>query len=187
MGVCFGKVHKRETSLSSVYPKYCCNGKYKRNSFDRFGDDFCELILSYLDNDDKTRLQYVNSQWRRCIFGRVYEFKYPLELLNLKYICEKKRLEISTDVLKKCRFIKKLKVTINCDGNILKLITENCKFLEHLEVKFKFNEFVYFNNDVLREFSIKCGKNLKFLKIGLQSIVLFTKLLLQNFLTVFIF
>ncbi len=66
--------------MSSDYPEYCQNGKYERKSFDRFGDDFCELILSYLEINDKIRLQFVNSQWRRCIFNKVYEFDYPLEL-----------------------------------------------------------------------------------------------------------
>jgi hypothetical protein len=79
MDPCFGKVDKNSL-LSSSYPQYCQNGTYERKSFDRFGDDFCELILSYLEIDDKTRLQFVNNQWRRCIFNRVYEFDYPLEL-----------------------------------------------------------------------------------------------------------
>jgi hypothetical protein len=74
----FGKVVK-SSSLSSGYPEYCQNGTYERKSFDRFGDDFCELILSYLEIIDKIRLQYVNSQWRRCIFNKVHEFDYPLE------------------------------------------------------------------------------------------------------------
>jgi hypothetical protein len=78
MGQCFGKV--KSSLLSSGYPKYCQNDTYKRKSFDRFGDDFCELILSYLEMKDKIRLQFVNNQWRRCIFNRVYEFVYPLQL-----------------------------------------------------------------------------------------------------------
>jgi hypothetical protein len=72
MDPCFGKVDNN--------PEYCQNGKYERKSFDRFGDDFCELILSYLEIDDKIRLQFVNNQWRRCIFNRVYQLDYPLEL-----------------------------------------------------------------------------------------------------------
>ncbi len=79
MDPCFGKVDKNSL-LSSGYPQYYQNDTYERKSFDRFGDDFCELILSYLKIDDKIRLQFVNNQWRRCIFNRVHEFDYPLEL-----------------------------------------------------------------------------------------------------------
>jgi hypothetical protein len=61
MDPCFGKVDKNSL-LSSVYSEYCQNGTYERKSFDRFGDDFCELILRYLQIDDKIRLQFVNSQ-----------------------------------------------------------------------------------------------------------------------------
>ncbi len=82
MDPCFGKVDN-SSSLSSDYPAYCQSGEYERKSFHRFGDDFCELILSYLEINDKIRLQFVNSQWRRCIFNRVYEFDYPLEWNDL--------------------------------------------------------------------------------------------------------
>jgi hypothetical protein len=79
MDPCFGEVDEN-FSRSCGYPEYCQNGRHERKSFDRFSDDFCELILSYLEIDDKIRLQFVNSQWRRCIFNRVYQFDYPLEL-----------------------------------------------------------------------------------------------------------
>jgi hypothetical protein len=77
------KIFKMDPSFGEFYEKSsmnCGNPKYERESFDRFCDDFCELILSYLEMDDKIRLQFVNSQWRRCIFNRVYQFDYPLEL-----------------------------------------------------------------------------------------------------------
>src|SRR5258708_35024270 len=48
---------------------------YSRDSFDRFGDDLCEVLLSELSNHSdgglKDRLQYsrVCKQWRRVIFN----------------------------------------------------------------------------------------------------------------------
>ncbi len=35
---------------------------YSRNSFDRFGDDFRELLLSYLSLKDKLVFRYVSKQ-----------------------------------------------------------------------------------------------------------------------------
>ena len=38
------------------------NNSNTRDSFDRFGDDLCELILSYLPISDCFRLQCVNNE-----------------------------------------------------------------------------------------------------------------------------
>ena len=35
---------------------------YRKNSFDRFGDDLTELIVSYLWFEDKVRLECVSKQ-----------------------------------------------------------------------------------------------------------------------------
>ncbi len=40
---------------------------YKYDSFDRFGDDLCELLLSFLSFDCKTR---VSKQWKRLVFNK---------------------------------------------------------------------------------------------------------------------
>ena len=51
---------------------------YANNSFDRFGDDLTELIVSYLWFEDKVRLECVSKQWRRLIYNKqfVIEFSY---------------------------------------------------------------------------------------------------------------
>ena len=43
---------------------------YRKDSFDRFGDDLTELILSFLWFEDKIRLECVSKQWKRCVFQR---------------------------------------------------------------------------------------------------------------------
>src|ERR1700761_281943 len=44
------------------------NGRHFRaESFDRFGDDLTEELLSYLSVEDKIRLQSVAKQWNRCL------------------------------------------------------------------------------------------------------------------------
>ena len=46
---------------------------YSRDSFDRFGDDLSELILSYLSLKDKFRYECVAKQWRRLVFTKKTE------------------------------------------------------------------------------------------------------------------
>ncbi|CAG2168190.1 unnamed protein product, partial [Oppiella nova] len=41
--------------------------EYLKNSFDRFGDDLCEVLLSYLPFEASIRLECVSKQWRRSI------------------------------------------------------------------------------------------------------------------------
>ena len=44
--------------------------EYSRDSFDRFGDDLCELILSYFPLSDCLRLQCVSKQFNAKIFNK---------------------------------------------------------------------------------------------------------------------
>ncbi len=67
-------------------------------------------------------------------------------------------------MLKKCKFVKKLKMTIDCNESLLKLISDNCKFLVYFEVIF--NDFMNLKDEVLKDFAQNCGNNFKCLKIG---------------------
>ena len=43
---------------------------YYVNSFDRFGDDLCQLILTYLPLIQKIRFQCISKQWKSLIFNK---------------------------------------------------------------------------------------------------------------------
>ncbi len=45
------------------------NNGFNFDSFDRFSDDLCQLLLSYLSISDKTRLECVSKQWKSLIFN----------------------------------------------------------------------------------------------------------------------
>ena len=47
--------------------------QYSRDSFNRFGDDLTELLLSFMTFEDKIRLQFVCRQWRRLIFKKTFD------------------------------------------------------------------------------------------------------------------
>ena len=79
---------KRKLKQISIVIKFCLNsrvmsntglkvspfvGQYSRQSFDRFGDDLCQLLLSYLSFEDKIRLQCVAKQWNRLIFNNKHK------------------------------------------------------------------------------------------------------------------
>lgn len=44
---------------------------YARDSFDRFGDDLCGLILDFLKPNDSEKLLCVSKQWKRTIYQNV--------------------------------------------------------------------------------------------------------------------
>src|SRR5579875_1847385 len=44
--------------------------QFSCDSMERFGDDLCELILSYLLSEDCHRLQCVSKQWQRLIYNK---------------------------------------------------------------------------------------------------------------------
>ena len=63
--------------MSSVRVITDSNGRqFSSDSFDRFGDDLTELILSFLTFDDKIRLQCASKQWSSLIFNKQFVFKY---------------------------------------------------------------------------------------------------------------
>ena len=57
-------------------------GHFSRDSFDRFGDDLTELILSFLTFEDKVRLEFVSKQWKRSIFQKQFVFELREEIEN---------------------------------------------------------------------------------------------------------
>jgi len=58
-------VFKRKAVSDSSETK---RAKYDKNTFDRFGDDLCGLLLSYLGHNEKLRYECVSKQWQRCIY-----------------------------------------------------------------------------------------------------------------------
>ena len=54
---------------------------YSRDSFERFGDDLCEELLSYLTIEDKIRFECVSKQWRSLVLNRqsILFFDYNTE------------------------------------------------------------------------------------------------------------
>ncbi|XP_054155934.1 uncharacterized protein LOC128954384 [Oppia nitens] len=54
----------------------------KKDSFDRFGDDLCQLLLQYLLIEDKVRLESVSKQWSTLIFNTQNYLIFDVKLLE---------------------------------------------------------------------------------------------------------
>ena len=116
---------------------------YRRDSMDRFGDDMCELILSYLIFADKVRLECVSKQWKRCVFHRQFEIfilgidvddtKNSLNRL-IKVIDNKRELneQYLETVLKKCSNISIVDIRIEVKSEVLSLIGQYCPNMRSL-------------------------------------------------------
>ncbi|CAG2172157.1 unnamed protein product [Oppiella nova] len=44
---------------------------YAKNSLDRFGDDLCQHLLSYLPLEDRFRHECLSKQWQRLIYETI--------------------------------------------------------------------------------------------------------------------
>ena len=117
---------------------------YPKNSFDRFGDDLTELIVSYLWFEDKVRLECVSKQWRRLVFNKQTELdidkeetKHSLRRLirsigTFETSIDRQSLE---SVLKKCPNITKVKLLWLNDSSVLSLIGQYCSRINSLTIE----------------------------------------------------
>ena len=101
---------------------------YPNNSFDRFGDDLTELILSYLRFEDKVRLECLSKQWRRLVFNK----QFVIEIKNEKTKNSMRRLIRRIIDIEKCVTERKdsLKQMIRSDNSVdaqvLELLVKKC-------------------------------------------------------------
>ena len=147
---------------------------YLKNSFDRFGDDLTELILSHLSFEQKLSFECVCNRWRNHIFAKDFRF----ELLRHKFKSGQKQLFIRSYVhqnqtfelepklfkslMKKFFNLSELLIDHNCkcDENVLKTLIDlyhnSFKSLKSLNIRIKED----IDNEVLKEFSQLFGKTL---------------------------
>ncbi|CAG2117892.1 unnamed protein product, partial [Medioppia subpectinata] len=70
---------------------------YPINSWDRFGDDLCQHLLSYLPLDDRFRYEVVSKQWQRVVYETQrelildHDFGYRLNYSSLESLLKKCR------------------------------------------------------------------------------------------------
>jgi hypothetical protein len=155
---------------------------YSRNSFERFGDDFCELILSYLPLNDKLRYECLSKQWQTLVFN--LQFKLIIDNFNGKYSVkglknssfeENKFYTIFTinqksfeSLLKKCRNISRISFDWKyiCDEQTFISIANNCRHLRRISIS-RTDGFCI-SDEVLTQFGKSCAENLIYFRIDVN-------------------
>jgi hypothetical protein len=142
--------------------KLCFRNKTKCgfyvDSFERFGFDLCEFILSYLSFRDKVIFECVSKLWQMLLFNRqssllmielpaqVYmgaDGFYTTKWLSWNSVFYKSD-PLFANLLNKLSFLKELSLIYGIDGLILRTITNNCHYLEILISKGKVSRFPHY-------------------------------------------
>ena len=135
--------------LNLYYNRYLFN--HLKDSMSRFGDDLCELIVSYLPFEDKLRLECLSKQFRRLVFNKQFSLEIPYTIrskennnlpklliqIGYKNKVNTKALE---SVLKKFKYIRKVKIKIKVNEKVFSLIGQYCPQLKSFDYTFNWIE-----------------------------------------------
>ena len=126
---------------------YCVNHRYKPDSFDRFGDDLAEVIMSFLAFEDQIRLECLSKQWRALVFNKrtaliVNDWdeknghkvrQLTVDAINDSLWKQKVVSERLGCLLKKCSNMKSIEFSeVNIDDAVLDVISDCCPRLESI-------------------------------------------------------
>ncbi len=142
------------------------------DSFERFGDDLSEQLLSYLTISDKIHFELVSKQWKSLKFNK----QQKLIIINGNYSDSYDTIIIATDfwennknsimkcLLKKFKFINELEITFDINYQLLAIISNNCQHLR--KIAFKGQNI----RNYCEIFGQKCGQKLEIIDIyGLDN------------------
>ena len=162
------------------------NGRqFSSDSFERFGDDLCELILSYLSLHHKYIFQCVSKQWRRLVFNKqsVFIYKYSEYMydnqntVNLyrEPILDQRSVNRSLRILLKKFPVKRFEHFKFIDLPLLEVLTDCCPQLESFAgvtstaSSYFFSENIFYPNlcnEAFYRFGLKFGQQMKRIVIG---------------------
>ena len=134
------------------------NGRqFMSDSFDRFGDDLSELMLSYLRFDDKITLRCVAKQWNRLVFNK----QTAINFNDWIDISDNVRMKTDSDrvkaLLKKCPNIRKIYFLFDAITDpVLDVIVANCPTLKLFSLRLK-----NLSLEAIRRFGQQLGPKLK--------------------------
>jgi hypothetical protein len=104
------------------------------NSFERFGDDLCGVLISYLSISDKIRLECVSKQWKSLIYNKQQKIiiscngnkkdviDLPINISTNKTLFEK--------LLQKFRFIEEILILKPRNNKLFEALIDNCDHLK---------------------------------------------------------
>ncbi|CAG2102478.1 unnamed protein product [Medioppia subpectinata] len=111
---------------------------YAKNSMDRFGDDLCALLVSYLSLKDRFQCECVSKQFQRTVFESVVDFTLSDRFINKILKRKKIKRQLLTRIAIKLTNIE----TIDCRGitdkyekrvpKALQIFRDNCRHLRQI-------------------------------------------------------
>ena len=137
---------------------------YRKDSFDRFGDDLCQHLLSFLSLEDRFPFECLSKHWRRFIF------KTNSRLIISRKLCNKLKIKFNDYtafelMLKKLPNITAIECTnVSIDNNMFELIIKYCCHLNTINVKLDENITVH----TIDMFFIKYDKQLNAIEFKIQ-------------------
>ncbi|CAG2102979.1 unnamed protein product [Medioppia subpectinata] len=109
---------------------------YAKNSIDRFGDDLCQLLLSYFSLEDHIRCECLSKQFRRTVFVSLHHICIDYKLM--RQLPESNIRQILATIAIKCTNVE----TIDCRGmrgkyevyvpEVLTTFRDNCRNLREI-------------------------------------------------------
>ena len=140
---------------------------YPKDSFDRFGDDLIELVLSYISFEDSFQYKCVSKQWKRLVFNKQNKLiidKYS-KIKFIKHSNYENKFKLIEDILKNFPNITSIclqevhifNVYIN---DMFELIIKYCNKLSEIEFS-----ITGLKSDLMEMFCKKFGSNLKTIRI----------------------
>src|ERR1700677_1214256 len=107
----------------------------RRQSLDRFGDDLCEVLLSFLSLEDRFRCQCVSKQWQRVVYNTQTELLFKCrKLVSFSAKINDKTFEW---ILRKCANITRIECPYDgfvINDSKLDSITKYCDHLNAFDV-----------------------------------------------------
>ena len=134
--------------MSEIYPK---------SSFDRFGDDLIELVLSYIPFEDCFHFRCVSKQWKRLIFNKQKDLILRETINDRNNLSDYLYLRKVEIFVKNCPNITSIDFRyIRCIDQILQIVIKYYNTLSEIKVHlYKTSE------SIGNEFFLKFGSNLK--------------------------
>ena len=147
--------------------------KYSKSTFNRFGDDLSQLILSHLPFEDRIRKEFVCKQFSQLVYAKQYTFEIN-EILFKKLQKTDNLGHMTIDLRKYKVFVKKLTnlktLDIEYDPNwcefskfvnLIDITLKQCKRLDEIYVAFSL-----ITHSQANEFFKKFGPKIKILRFG---------------------
>ncbi|CAG2104855.1 unnamed protein product [Medioppia subpectinata] len=111
---------------------------YAKDSLDRFGDDMCGLILSYLSLEDMFCFECVSKQFRRTVFGSVVDITFSDRIMQSLLNDQRIDIQLLATIVTKCANIETIdcrRITSRYEEHIpevLNIFRDNCRHLREI-------------------------------------------------------